>query len=377
MAVSLELLRAGDVPAHRELVRLAFGATEPADPNRPPPPNDDIVAAYLDDELCAAATFHRDAQWICGRRVSMGGVASVAVAPHVRGNGFARAVLSAGLHLMHRRGHALATLYPTTGTLYRSLGWGYAGGSLSWHRLPISELPDARALDGFDIVPATLAEGRVLYNAVAPTHNGWLARSAMHLVTAEYDHHHRRGAKAGYLLRRGGADAGFLAFSVVREPPSSREVSAHELFAVDRESYRALFALLRSMGTTAQAVRTCIPAYVLQATLDHPHRAEPLRTQPFMCRTVDATAAVATRGYSPHLDCEVHLDLHDHELEHNDGPFVLRVRDGVGSLTPGGNADVHLGIGDFSTALVGGPCLSGPLVGVFAAATPPTLVDFF
>jgi predicted acetyltransferase len=376
MAVSLELLRTGDAAARLELTRLAFGVTEPVDPHRPLPPHDDVIAAYLDDELCAAATFHRDAQWVCGRRVPMGGVASVAVAPHVRGNGFARAVLAAGLHLMHRRGDALSTLYPTTGTLYRSFGWGYAG-TYAWHRVPISELPGAAALEGYEIRPATIAEARVLYNAVAPTHNGWLARSAMHWVTAEYDHTHSPGAHAGYLLRRGGADAAFVAFSAVRDRSGGFELSATELFAADREAYRAVFALVQSMGSTALALRTRLPAYVLQATLDHPHRVETLRVQPFMCRLVDAAAAVAARGYSPHLDGEVHLDLHDAELEHNDGPFVLRVRDGVGSLTPGGNAEVDIGIGDFSTAFVGGPCVSGALVGVFAAATAPTLADFF
>ena len=376
MAVSIEHLRAGDVAARSELSRLAFGMTDAPDPQRPLPPNDDVIAGYLDDELCAAATFHRDAQWLCGRRVPMGGVASVAVAPHVRGNGFARAVLSAGLHLMHRRGDAISTLYPTTGTLYRSLGWGYAG-TYAWYRIPVSELPSARALEGYEVLPAGLSDARMLYNAVAPTHNGWLGRSAMHWVTAEYDHAHTVGARGAYLLRRNGADAAFLAFTARRDGSRGFDLEAGQLFAVDRDAHRAVFALAQSMGTTAQALRTRLPAYVLQATLDHPHRADTLHTHPFMCRVVDAAAAVAARGYSPHIDCEIHLDLHDPELAHNDGPFVLRVRNGAGSLTPGGNADIGMNIGDFSTALVGGACLSGALVGVFAAATAPTLVDFF
>ena len=375
MTVSIELLRAGDAPARNELTRLSFGTAVPIDPKRPGPPDEQVVAGYLDDELCAAATFHDDAQWICGRRVPMGGVAAVAVAPHVRGHGFARAVLSAGLHLMHRRGDAISTLYPTTGTLYRSLGWGYAG-AYAWHRVPLAELPPAHELRGYEIVPATVAAARPLYNAAAPTHNGWLGRSAMHWVVAEYDHTRATAAHGAYLLRRDGVDAGFLAYTAVREG-SRFEVSAGELCAIDRDAYRAVFALVQSMGSTAQALRTRLPAYVLHATLDHPHRVEPLSGHPFMCRVVDAAAAVAARGYSPHVQGEVHLDLHDPDLPHNDGPFVLRVRDGEGTLEPGGTAAVGLSIGDFATALVGGPCLSGPLVGLFATATPPTLVDFF
>ncbi len=334
------------------------------------------MAGYLDDTLCAAATFNQDAQWICGQRVPVGGVAGVAVAPHVRGHGFARALLTAGLHLMRRRGDALSTLYPTTGTLYRSLGWGYAG-AYAWHRIALSELPPAAELAGYEVVPATLSDARPLYDLVAPTHNGWLARSAMHWAMAEYDHHRAPAAHGAYLLRRDGVDAGFLAFTAVRDQGQGFDLTATELFAVDRAAYRAVFALAQSMGSVARAIRTRVPTYVLEATLDHPHRVERTHSHPFMCRVVDAAAAVAARGYSPHVSCEVHLDLHDPDLDHNDGPFVLQVRDGAGSLTPGGDAAVSMSIGDFATALVGGPCLSGPLVGAFAAATAPTIVDFF
>lgn len=376
MPVTLEPLRSGDGPARLALTRLAFGITDPADPNRPQPPNDRVVAAYLDDRLSAAATFHEDAQWVCGRKVRMGGVATVAVAPHLRGHGFARAVLRAGLHHMHRRGDAISSLYPTTGTLYRSLGWGYAG-SYAWHRIGIGELPPASAAAGHEFTPGTFGDAWPLYNAVAPTHNGWLGRSAMHWVTAEYDHQHHVGAHESYLVHRDGRLVGFLAFHTQRDGQSRFDLVASQLVALDRDAYRAIFGFVQSMGSMAQALRTCLPEYVLLATLDHPHRLERVRSHPFMTRIIDARAAVASRGYSPHVSAEVHLDLHDPEIAHNDGPFVLRVRDGAATLEPGGNAEVSVSIGDFAVTYLGGPCTVGALVGVFAAPTAPTLVDFF
>ena len=366
----------GDTAARGALSRLAFGSTDPDDPNKPQPPADHVVAAYLDDQLSAAATFHHDGQWICGRPVRMGGVASVAVAPHVRGHGFARAVLRAGLHLMHRRGDAISSLYPTTGTLYRSLGWSYSG-AYAWARIDIAELPPASACAGHDFEPCGFADAWALYNEVAPTHNGWLARSAMHWVSSEYDHQHHVGAHGSYLVRRGDHVVGFLAFEAQRDGGSRFELAASQLVALDRDAYRAIFGFVQSMGSMARALRTRLPEYVLLATLDHPHRVEQTHAHPFMTRVIDASAAVAARGYSPHIDAEIHLDLHDGVLAANDGPFVLQVRGGVGVLEPGGRGEVGVDIGDFSTAYMGGACTVAPLVGVFAAPTPPTLVDFF
>lgn len=376
MAVTLEPLRTGDGPARLALSRLAFGSTDPADPTRPQPPHEHVVAAYLDQHLSAAATFHQDAQWIAGRSVPMGGVAGVAVAPHVRGHGFARAILRAGLHLMHRRGDAISSLYPTTGTLYRSLGWGYAG-SYAWHRIDLADLPPAAACAGYEFTPGGFADAGPLYNAIAPTHNGWLVRSAMHWVTAEHDHQHTVAAHESYLVHRDGRLVGFLAFAARRDGHSRFDLEASQLVAADRDAYRAIFGFVQSMGSMARGLRTRVPEYVLLAALDHGHRVVRDHAHPFMTRIVDARNAVAARGYAPHVRAEVHLDLHDPEIAHNDGPFVLRVRDGLGELEPGGNAEVSLGIGDFAVAYLGGPCTAGALVGVFAAPTPPTMIDFF
>jgi predicted acetyltransferase len=375
MAVSIEPLRAGDAAARTALSRLAFGWTEPADPTRPTPPNEHVMAGYLDGRLAAAATFHEDSHWLGGRRVRMGGVAGVAVAPHLRGHGFARAVLRAGLHLMHRRGEAISSPYPTTGTLYRSLGWGYAG-TYAWHRVALGDLPPASALAGHDVTPASFAEARALYDTVAPTSNGWLGRSDRHWTNAEYEHQQAKAAHEAYLVRRDQQVVGFLAFAARRDD-GRLEISAGQLFAADRDAYRAIFAFVQSMGSLAQALHTRLPEDVLRSTLDHGHRVVRTSAHPFMTRIIDVHAAIASRGYAPHVTAEVHLDLHDPELACNNGAFVLRVRDGAGTLVAGGKAEVAVGIDELATAYTGGTCSIGPLVGVFAAPSAPSMIDFF
>src|SRR5262245_49608703 len=66
-------------------------------------------------------------QWWHGRAQSMGGVASVTVAPEDRGRGAGRQIMQATLDRCGELGHSLSALYPATTPLYRSMGWEHAG----------------------------------------------------------------------------------------------------------------------------------------------------------------------------------------------------------------------------------------------------------
>jgi predicted amidohydrolase YtcJ/predicted N-acetyltransferase YhbS len=135
----IETLRDGDQEARSELARLAFGRGDPFDTDRPPSPIDHEVAAYDGHRLIGAATFHDGGQWWGGQSVAMAGLASVCVAADHRGQNLARSLVTEALRRSHIRGDAVSALYPTTATLYRSLGYEIAG----WWTLtdvPISDL---------------------------------------------------------------------------------------------------------------------------------------------------------------------------------------------------------------------------------------------
>ena len=93
------------------------------DPEQPQVDDERVHVARLDGQLAACLTVLPFGQWFGGRRVPTGGVASVAVAPELRGRGVARALLSQALVAMRERGEVLSGLYPTTARLYRSMGW--------------------------------------------------------------------------------------------------------------------------------------------------------------------------------------------------------------------------------------------------------------
>jgi predicted acetyltransferase len=95
-----------------------------------------------------------------------------------------------------------------------------------------------------------------------------------------------------------------------------------------------------------------------------------------MVRIVDAATAVAQRGFNPHVEVEVEIDLDDDLFAHNNGRFVLKVGNGAGTLEPGGRGHLALDIRELAAAFTGrrpgDPRLAAAFLG-----RPPSLVDFF
>jgi predicted acetyltransferase len=76
------------------------------------------------------------------------------------------------------------------------------------------------------------------------------------------------------------------------------------------------------------------------------------------------------------VQLEVDIELEDELLAHNRGRFVLMVKDGQGSLSPGGRGRLALDIRELAAAFSGFYTSDDRLAAAFAG-TPPTLVDFF
>ena len=126
MSLSLGPLREGDLEANHHLVGTSFGSARAFDPERAVPP-DQVLAGYEGSELVATATLIPGGQWFGGCPVDGVAVSAVGVAPHHRGEGISKPLMVEALRLMHGRGAAISTLFPTTASLYRSVGYEMAG----------------------------------------------------------------------------------------------------------------------------------------------------------------------------------------------------------------------------------------------------------
>ena len=370
---TIESLRDGDEPAKLELSRQAFGSQDPIDLARPRPANEHIVAAYDGDTIVGCVTLLHDAQYFGGRAVASGGVAGVSVAAHARGRNLARRMMREAIDRLHRAGSAISALYPTTATLYRSVGYEIAGLN-AFSQIEIGDLP--RGTGDTTFSPVTIGDLRAVYDAVAPSHDGWLERGDARWTIIGYDFDKSPQPSAAYLAHREGQLVGGLAYRQIAGERRTVDLMATQLVAIDRPAMREVLALLGAHGTMAGAMRTPLPEWELQAAVDNGQRIKRTFAMPWMVRMVDVGAAVAQRGYNPHVDLEVEIELTDDHLAHNRGRFVLTVRDGAGSLEPGGRGLLALDIRDFAAAFTGQRALDPRLAAAFGGR-PPSLVDFF
>ena len=142
MAITVESIRPESDEDRWDLGGQAFGGTDAYDATRPSPEPDRIVAAYDDDRLVGTvASLDFAMTWGDGQ-VPCAGVSGVVVRPEDRGRGIAKAMLRESFDRMRDRGEVLAALYPTTATLYRSVGFEVAG-SYEWRKVPTASVSSA------------------------------------------------------------------------------------------------------------------------------------------------------------------------------------------------------------------------------------------
>ncbi|MEO8694375.1 MAG: GNAT family N-acetyltransferase, partial [Acidimicrobiales bacterium] len=318
-------------------------------------------------------TLLHDAQYFGGQPVSSGGIASVSVAAHARGRNLARRMMREALDRLRADGCAISALYPTTATLYRSVGYEIAGHH-GISQIDISDLPRTAGTTTF--APVSIGDLRDAYDAAAISHDGWLVRNDERWSIVAYDFEKSPQPSAAYVAHRDGRPVAGLAYRQIPGERRSVDLMASQLFAVDRDALREVLALLGAHGTMAGSMRTPLPEWELQSAIDHGQRVKRTFAMPWMVRLVDAAAAIAQRGYNPHVDVEVEVELSDEVLGHNSGRFVLRVRDGHGSLEPGGRGTLPLDIREFAAAFTGQRALDPRLAAAFGGQR-PTLVDFF
>jgi len=332
-------------------------------------------------------------QWYAGRAVPMTGLGGVTVAPHARGRGVAKAMLTAALGRMREQGAAVSALYPSNPIVYRSAGWEY-GGSLNSVTLPTRALDGARgssalvekdAGEPVTLRPAEAADldaVHALYTGAVRDAVGPLTRTGPLFGPATVQEltgvllAEREGAAAGYVsFDRGGGDPPLDVFDLVGSDPA------------------VLAALLRSVGswqtvTEKVWIRVADPALFL---LVSPTRTALSWQETWMARLVDAPAAVARRGWRAGAEATVDVDLVDPDAPWQSGRWRLEVGDGSGTLERGGSGAVRVhvrGLSALFTGFASTPALrsAGLLDGEPAdaegldaafAGRPPWMVDYF
>lgn len=370
-----------DLEAVGRLSQLAFGYKS----DTPPTQTQGLYGIDGDrGGLVAIARVHDYEQIWGGRRVRMGGIASVAVHPDGRGRGLASTLMRGLLPVLRSAGQPVSALFPTAVGIYRPVGWEVVG-SLDDVRIPLRDLvPSTSAADvtvrtaGPADVPAIAA----LYAEAAV--NGELTRTGPHFPAgAEAVLEHDVVALAE---TPDGTAVGYASY----DRGTGYRESELRVWEVVARTGAATAALLRSLVSWSSVAATVLwraPAQDL-----HLHLAgglpAPARLQPWMLRVVDAPGAIAARGYRPEVTTDVAFRLDDPDVPEHSRPWRLEVSGGTGALveTDGDLPTLHIrglallyaGVAD-ETALLRAGLLDRPAPGLGAAfaGPPPRISDYF
>jgi GNAT superfamily N-acetyltransferase len=183
-----------------------------------------------------------------GRRVPVGGIASVGVAPEARGRGVGSWLIDKLHELSHDRGDALTMLYAFRYAFYERFGYARVGTSKRLSFAPESVPRALRQLARSAEIRAPqagdLAAMRQLYEVEAASTTGALDRpTALWERLALADRTHT------ILLEQGGVATGYVAFEHVQiEPHAATKLVVRELCAPTALARRTLLGVLGSQA---------------------------------------------------------------------------------------------------------------------------------
>jgi predicted acetyltransferase len=347
-----------------------------------------FLGAFADERPAGAAMIHDLRQWWVGSAVPCAGIASVKVAPELRGRGVGRRLMTSALDTVADRGYPLSALFPATMPIYRSLGWELAGGKYQ-ATIPARSLRTLVAPDTYAATAATAATAAAADSAAVEVRRAGPQDAAQ--VIAIISRAHQAARDAGPLtwdegpLRQWLARpdlysylAGDDAFAAYRwgGDGSHGEVFVERVHAATPESLRALWSVIASHSSVARTVTALTapndPFWWLTTERD----ATIAKRSMWMLRVVDGPAAIAARGFPPAVSAAVPLEINDSGRPANSGRWQLEVANGKGVLTPaaspaaGGTAPLTLGARGLAALYAGTPVATLRLARLVAGGTP-------
>lgn len=279
--------------------------------------------------------------WLGGRSVPTIGVAAVAVSPERRGGGLGLLLMRSLVREMHEEGAALSSLYASTQSLYRQVGYEQAALRFE-HRLSMRDLRlqrDAGAggrrgtLAAREIAPSEDRLIRACAAAHFPLRHGSLDRGEY--IWKRVWKMREDEFRCFGLHRPGSPDAleAYVFLRHARKPDGwATDVVVNDYAYTTPDSARDLVRFLASLATTGEdLVFQDGPASSLALLLDH-MRGSVERRDPCMLRITHVPTALEARGWPAGFDGALTLNVRDELLPGNDGAWALRISRGRASV---------------------------------------------
>lgn len=277
-------------------------------------------------------------QYFGGNRVAMTGIAGVAVTPEHRGGGLAQELMRQVLAELHAGGIALSTLYASTQSLYRKVGYEQAGIRANC-KLDLRRLTARRDAPSGESHPAESgAQWRELTDAdqpaVAECYQTFARRENGLLDRGDYIWGRvrvfRDKVQTGFGLWSA-TSAKLLAYLFLHQERGQYghfALSLQDLAFRDAPAGRELMKFLTSFATTGTELTFASGASHPLLMLADLHIAEQTSAELWMTRIVHLPNALTARGYPAAATAqtlELALDVYDAVLPGNSGRWLLRV----------------------------------------------------
>ena len=285
-------------------------------------------------------------QWFGGNSLTIAGIASVGIAPEYRGQGVAAKMLSQTLKELATAGLPLSTLYASTSTLYRKVGYEQAGNYHQWavpvdtirlqdHSLPMQEIK----VEDFENYLETFQS---LYSQQACQNNGNLNRTSVVWNTILKN---KDQPIYAYGIGHSGSLEGYVIFHQKTSPHSQKyNLFIRDMVALTAGAKRRLLTFFADHRSLVHEVQWYGMAIDPLLSFLPEQTARVNRSERWLLRILNLSHALENRGYSPALNAELHLGVQDEVLPHNQGNWILKISQGKAEVTPGGRGDLTLSI---------------------------------
>jgi predicted acetyltransferase len=305
---------------------------------------ENIRVARVDGSIAGGLILQRMGQWFGGRSVPMSAVRCVGVGPEHRASGVASHLMRAALVEMKDAGVAISTLFPATQPVYRRAGYERAGLRLRY-RLP------AAAIDVHDRETAIRVKRdddvefiRDIYTHRARYTNGNLDRNEWYWQRIHDPLPHGQ-AHYMYVVDGESGPEGYISYAHRPTPtPHRHEIDVIDWSASTPRAQRRLLSFLADHRSMVEWINLCGPPADPALIQLGEQRAAVTERIDWMLRIVDVRTALEARGYPPGLTQELHMEVTDDVIEHNNGCFVLSVADGTGRVSRGGRGDIRTNV---------------------------------
>ena len=315
------------------------------------------LAAYDRGEIVGTTTCHYFDMNVPGGQLSLGGVSDVTTRATHRRRGVMSRLMAQTLNDAKEDGQTLAALWASESSIYGRFGFGMAMLQEDWtierKDTAFAFEDDGRGEMRFVEAGESARAFADAYDKVCQIRPGMIDRDDLLWEVALLDtEEFRRGASESYhaVYENGGGVEGYLLY---RLDTMGHSLRVSELVAATREAYSALWRfcfgidLMQTFHAPNQPMDAPLP-WMLAA----PRQLRRATGEEFWLRVVDASTALADRGYA--TEDRLSFELRDPLCPWNEG--VIEVDGGPeGAICrrSGKSADLVMSIADLSAAYLG------------------------